>query len=72
MKIIEFRGLNFLVDGNYYAAETGDYHTNGSCHIFEIDRIEFVVGENTSDFTEFFVNDLEEIETLILEKHYYE
>ena len=68
--IITYKGLNFIVYGTYYKAEKGDYFTQGSPHIFEIDRIEFVIADNTCDFTEFLANDLEEIEKIILEKHY--
>ena len=70
MKVINHKGLNFLVDGSYYPAEKGDYMTNGSPHLFEINRVYFAIGDNTCDFTEFFENEMDEIETLILNKYY--
>ena len=68
--IITYKGQKFIVYGYYYPAEKGDWFTQGSPHIYEIDKIEFIIGENTCDFTEFFENDMEEIETIILETYY--
>jgi len=70
MKVINYKGLNFLVDGLYYGAENGDYMTNGSPHLFEINRIYFVMVDSTCDFTDFFENEMDEIETLILNQYY--
>ena len=70
MKVINYKGLNFLVDGSYYKAERGDYMTNGSPHLFEINRVYFVMVDSTCDFTDFFENEMDEIETLILNQYY--
>ena len=70
MKVINYKGLNFLIDGLYYKAEKGDYITNGSPELFEINKIYFVMKDSTCDFTEFFENDMDEIETLILNQYY--
>jgi len=69
-KIIEYKGLNFEVYGDYIPGNTGDWVSPNEDCVFEIDKVNLITDLETVDFTEFLDNDIEEIELLILNKYY--
>ena len=70
MKFITYNTKNFVCYGKFYEGEKADHFTNGSPDMYEIHKIELIDDNATVDFTEFFENDMEEIEQLILDKYY--
>jgi len=70
MKIIEYKGLTFEVYGDYVKGNTGDWQSPNEDSSFDIDKVNLITELETVDFTEFLVDDIDEIECLILNKYY--
>lgn len=65
---IEFKGLVLLVTGTYYNSTFGTLEQPPEPEEFEIDKIE--LGLSRHNLTELFEMFMDDIENLIIERHY--